>query len=205
MVTAELIQIYGWRTTCAITIGAGLLQIVLGSLRTARSALAVSPAIVHGTLMRHRCGDRACPAAHRARRFAAELGRLQRPASTRPVGTCGPGSTVDRRAHHRRPGALAPDSGTRRTEHAADPGSVGRGRHGDCCGRSRSPFDRQGRPAVLALARPAGNASGSVARPCHSRIHDDAGGQSGIPAGSRRSGQAGCGPESRAVGRARRR
>ncbi|TXS39441.1 transporter [Streptomyces sp. or43] len=50
VVTAELIQIYGWRTTCAITIGAGLLQIVLGSLRTARSALAVSPAIVHGTL-----------------------------------------------------------------------------------------------------------------------------------------------------------
>ncbi|WP_250288512.1 SulP family inorganic anion transporter [Streptomyces atroolivaceus] len=50
VVTAELIQIYGWRTTCAITIGAGLLQIVLGSLRAARSALAVSPAIVHGTL-----------------------------------------------------------------------------------------------------------------------------------------------------------
>ncbi|MER7724637.1 SulP family inorganic anion transporter [Streptomyces sp. NPDC096323] len=50
VVTAEFIQLYGWRTTCAITIGAGLLQIVLGSLRTARSALAVSPAIVHGTL-----------------------------------------------------------------------------------------------------------------------------------------------------------
>ncbi|WP_406095503.1 bifunctional SulP family inorganic anion transporter/carbonic anhydrase [Streptomyces sp. NBC_01013] len=50
VVTAELIQIYGWRTTCAITIGAGLLQMVLGSLRAARSALAVSPAIVHGTL-----------------------------------------------------------------------------------------------------------------------------------------------------------
>ncbi|MFJ2090868.1 SulP family inorganic anion transporter [Streptomyces sp. NPDC087901] len=50
VVTAELIQIYGWRTTCAITIGAGLLQIVLGSLRAARSALAVSPAVVHGTL-----------------------------------------------------------------------------------------------------------------------------------------------------------
>lgn len=50
MVTAELIQIYGWRTTCAITVGAGLLQILLGSLRAARSALAVSPAIVHGTL-----------------------------------------------------------------------------------------------------------------------------------------------------------
>ncbi|MEU9761279.1 SulP family inorganic anion transporter [Streptomyces sp. NPDC047987] len=50
VVTAELIQTYGWRTTCVITIGAGLLQIVLGSLRAARSALAVSPAIVHGTL-----------------------------------------------------------------------------------------------------------------------------------------------------------
>ncbi|WP_327117221.1 SulP family inorganic anion transporter [Streptomyces sp. NBC_01341] len=50
VVTAELIQIYGWRTTCAITVGAGLLQILLGSLRAARSALAVSPAIVHGTL-----------------------------------------------------------------------------------------------------------------------------------------------------------
>ncbi|MYU37640.1 MULTISPECIES: SulP family inorganic anion transporter [unclassified Streptomyces] len=50
VVTAELIQLYGWRTTCAITVGAGLLQILLGSLRTARSALAVSPAIVHGTL-----------------------------------------------------------------------------------------------------------------------------------------------------------
>ncbi|MBD0742040.1 bifunctional SulP family inorganic anion transporter/carbonic anhydrase [Streptomyces sp. CBMA152] len=50
VVTAELIQTYGWRTTCAITVLAGLLQIALGSLRTARSALAVSPAIVHGTL-----------------------------------------------------------------------------------------------------------------------------------------------------------
>ncbi|WP_406137686.1 bifunctional SulP family inorganic anion transporter/carbonic anhydrase [Streptomyces sp. NBC_01089] len=50
VVTAGLIQDYGWRTTCAITVGAGLLQLVLGSLRAARSALAVSPAIVHGTL-----------------------------------------------------------------------------------------------------------------------------------------------------------
>lgn len=50
VVTAELIQLYGWRTTCAITIAAGLLQILLGSLRAARAALAVSPAIVHGTL-----------------------------------------------------------------------------------------------------------------------------------------------------------
>ncbi|MFB7431007.1 bifunctional SulP family inorganic anion transporter/carbonic anhydrase [Streptomyces microflavus] len=50
VVTAELIQLYGWRTTCAITVGAGLLQILLGTLRAARNALAVSPAIVHGTL-----------------------------------------------------------------------------------------------------------------------------------------------------------
>ncbi|MFB7219850.1 SulP family inorganic anion transporter [Streptomyces sp. NPDC056227] len=50
VVIAELIQFYGWRTTCAITIGAGLLQILLGAVRAARSALAVSPAIVHGTL-----------------------------------------------------------------------------------------------------------------------------------------------------------
>ncbi|MFF0744259.1 bifunctional SulP family inorganic anion transporter/carbonic anhydrase [Streptomyces sp. NPDC004111] len=50
VVTAELIQQYGWRTTCGIVICAGLVQILLGSLRAARSALAVSPAIVHGTL-----------------------------------------------------------------------------------------------------------------------------------------------------------
>ncbi|MFJ5654329.1 bifunctional SulP family inorganic anion transporter/carbonic anhydrase [Streptomyces microflavus] len=50
VVTAALIQVYGWRTTCAITVGAGMLQILLGTLRAARNALAVSPAIVHGTL-----------------------------------------------------------------------------------------------------------------------------------------------------------
>ncbi|MGW2054849.1 bifunctional SulP family inorganic anion transporter/carbonic anhydrase [Streptomyces sp. NPDC001840] len=50
VVTADLIQRYGWRTTCAITIGAGLAQLVLAALRVARSALAVSPAIVHGML-----------------------------------------------------------------------------------------------------------------------------------------------------------
>ncbi|MFK0214172.1 SulP family inorganic anion transporter [Streptomyces sp. NPDC090298] len=50
VVTAELIQRYGWRTTCAITVLAGLTQIALSALRVARSALAVSPAIVHGML-----------------------------------------------------------------------------------------------------------------------------------------------------------
>ncbi|WP_413757803.1 bifunctional SulP family inorganic anion transporter/carbonic anhydrase [Streptomyces sp. MMBL 11-3] len=50
VVTADLIQTYGWRTTCAITVLAGLVQLALGCARVARSALAVSPAIVHGML-----------------------------------------------------------------------------------------------------------------------------------------------------------
>ncbi|WP_373297664.1 SulP family inorganic anion transporter [Streptomyces lavendofoliae] len=48
LVTAELIQKYGWRTTCAITVLAGLAQLALSCLRVARTALVVSPAIVHG-------------------------------------------------------------------------------------------------------------------------------------------------------------
>ncbi|MER5970283.1 SulP family inorganic anion transporter [Streptomyces sp. NPDC002055] len=50
VVTADLIQQYGWRTTCALTVVAGLAQFGLGCARVARSALAVSPAIVHGML-----------------------------------------------------------------------------------------------------------------------------------------------------------
>ncbi|MFD7613024.1 bifunctional SulP family inorganic anion transporter/carbonic anhydrase [Streptomyces sp. NPDC059828] len=50
VITADLIQRYGWRTTCAITVLAGLSQLALSALRVARSALAVSPAIVHGML-----------------------------------------------------------------------------------------------------------------------------------------------------------
>ncbi|MFF9762551.1 SulP family inorganic anion transporter [Streptomyces caelestis] len=50
VVTADLIQQYGWRTTCAITVLAGIAQLGLGCLRVARGALAVSPAIVHGML-----------------------------------------------------------------------------------------------------------------------------------------------------------
>lgn len=50
VVTAELIQRYGWRTTCAITVMAGIAQLGLGCLRVARTALAVSPAVVHGML-----------------------------------------------------------------------------------------------------------------------------------------------------------
>ncbi|MFI6085404.1 SulP family inorganic anion transporter [Streptomyces sp. NPDC051217] len=50
VVTADLIHQYGWRTTCAITVLAGCVQLGLSALRVARSALAVSPAIVHGML-----------------------------------------------------------------------------------------------------------------------------------------------------------
>ncbi|MET7697660.1 SulP family inorganic anion transporter [Streptomyces sp. NPDC005485] len=50
VVTAELIHHYGWRATCAITVLAGFAQLGLGCLRVARTALAVSPAIVHGML-----------------------------------------------------------------------------------------------------------------------------------------------------------
>ena len=50
VVTADLIHRYGWRTTCAVTVLAGLAQIGLGCLRVARTALAVSPAVVHGML-----------------------------------------------------------------------------------------------------------------------------------------------------------
>lgn len=50
VVTADLIHVYGWRTTCAITVLAGVAQLLLGSLRVARAALAVSPSIVHAML-----------------------------------------------------------------------------------------------------------------------------------------------------------
>jgi carbonic anhydrase len=50
VVTAGLVQRYGWRGTCAITVIAGLAQLLLGAARVARSALAISPAIVHGML-----------------------------------------------------------------------------------------------------------------------------------------------------------
>ncbi|HEY8978645.1 MAG TPA: SulP family inorganic anion transporter, partial [Streptomyces sp.] len=50
VVTADLIQRYGWRATCGITVLAGIAQLALGCLRVARTALAVSPAVVHGML-----------------------------------------------------------------------------------------------------------------------------------------------------------
>ncbi|MDL4775033.1 SulP family inorganic anion transporter [Actinomadura xylanilytica] len=50
VIVADLIQTYGWRATCTITLLGGLLQLGLGACRVARTALAVSPAVVHGML-----------------------------------------------------------------------------------------------------------------------------------------------------------
>ncbi|MEO3924680.1 SulP family inorganic anion transporter [Micromonosporaceae bacterium B7E4] len=50
VVVAELVIRFGWAATCAITVAAGLLQVAFGLCRIARTALALSPAIVHGML-----------------------------------------------------------------------------------------------------------------------------------------------------------
>jgi carbonic anhydrase len=50
VVMAQTITTFGWPATCAITVAAGALQILLGLSRIAWAALAISPAIVHGML-----------------------------------------------------------------------------------------------------------------------------------------------------------
>jgi carbonic anhydrase len=50
VIVAETIERFGWATTCAITMLAGVVQLLLGMSRVARGALAISPAIVHGML-----------------------------------------------------------------------------------------------------------------------------------------------------------
>ncbi|MGC0422184.1 SulP family inorganic anion transporter [Embleya sp. AB8] len=50
VIVAGLVQSYGWRVTCLVTVGAGLLQILLGLLKVARATLALSPAVVHGVV-----------------------------------------------------------------------------------------------------------------------------------------------------------
>jgi carbonic anhydrase len=44
------IQELGFAVTCAVVVAAGLVQMALGSLKVARSALAISPAVIHGML-----------------------------------------------------------------------------------------------------------------------------------------------------------
>jgi carbonic anhydrase len=50
VVVAELVERYGWRATCAITVVAGVIQLLFGVSRFARAALAISPSVVHGML-----------------------------------------------------------------------------------------------------------------------------------------------------------
>ncbi|MFZ0834086.1 MAG: bifunctional SulP family inorganic anion transporter/carbonic anhydrase [Mycobacterium sp.] len=50
VVVAGLIAELGWAVTCAITVAAGVLQILFGLSRLARAALAISPVVVHAML-----------------------------------------------------------------------------------------------------------------------------------------------------------
>ncbi|TQL70168.1 carbonic anhydrase [Nocardioides albertanoniae] len=50
VVVAEIVAEFGWEATCAITLMAGLLQVVLGATRLGRYALAISPTVVSAML-----------------------------------------------------------------------------------------------------------------------------------------------------------
>ncbi len=50
VIVAGLIAEFGWAVTCAITVCAGLLQIVFGLTKAGRAALAISPMVVHAML-----------------------------------------------------------------------------------------------------------------------------------------------------------
>jgi carbonic anhydrase len=50
VVTAGIILEFGWAATAAITLAAGVLQLVLGVTKAGRLALSLSPAVVHGML-----------------------------------------------------------------------------------------------------------------------------------------------------------
>lgn len=50
VVVAELVANFGWKVTCAITVAAGVLQILFGISRIAGAALAIAPVVVHAML-----------------------------------------------------------------------------------------------------------------------------------------------------------
>lgn len=50
VVVADMVANFGWRVTCFITVGAGLLQILFGLSRVAGAALAIAPVVVHAML-----------------------------------------------------------------------------------------------------------------------------------------------------------
>ncbi|MFJ4210417.1 SulP family inorganic anion transporter [Paenarthrobacter sp. NPDC089675] len=50
VVVAGLVQEFGWQATCAITVAAGVVQLLMGLSRLGRAALAVSPVVVKAML-----------------------------------------------------------------------------------------------------------------------------------------------------------
>lgn len=50
VIVAGTVSEFGWRTTCVITLVAGVMQVLLGCVRVARVALAISPVVVHAML-----------------------------------------------------------------------------------------------------------------------------------------------------------
>src|SRR5690625_526926 len=50
VIVAGLVGQFGWAVTCAITVAAGIVQVLLGLSRVARAALAISPFVVHAML-----------------------------------------------------------------------------------------------------------------------------------------------------------
>ncbi|WP_051129813.1 SulP family inorganic anion transporter [Gordonia terrae] len=50
VVVADMVANFGWRVTCFITVGAGVLQILFGLSRIAGAALAIAPVVVHAML-----------------------------------------------------------------------------------------------------------------------------------------------------------
>ncbi|PND59234.1 carbonic anhydrase [Mycobacterium sp. ENV421] len=50
VIVAGLVAEFGWAVTCAITVCAGILQVLLGVSRVGRAALAISPMVVHAML-----------------------------------------------------------------------------------------------------------------------------------------------------------
>lgn len=50
VIVAGTVAEFGWKTTCVITVLAGVIQLLLGAVRVARVALAISPVVVHAML-----------------------------------------------------------------------------------------------------------------------------------------------------------
>lgn len=50
VIVAALVAQFGWKVTCAITVAAGVRQVLFGLSRVARAALAISPVVVHAML-----------------------------------------------------------------------------------------------------------------------------------------------------------